>query len=408
MSGFAASAPASIEFNPLSPATLANPYPIYDRLRATAPVFRTSFGPWFITRHEDVAFVLRDRRFGRAYNEEAQKRYGPEALNEPALAAISRMMLFLDPPDHTRVRSLVASAFAAKRIEGLRSDIQALADRLLDDVAERGQMDVVNDFAFRLPIWVICDLIGIPEEDRTPFLKSFRIASRMLEALPLSRTEMDEANAQVVFLNGYFGKLFQLRQCEPRGDLATHLVQAEGGGKKITREELTANVILLFGAGFETTTNLIGNALLALHRHPAELARLKGQPSLLGSALDELLRYGAPVQFTVRKALESAVIGETEIRAGESIMVGIGAASRDPAVYPNPHRLLLSRKGVRPLAFGGGIHFCLGAQLGRIELEVALSTILRRFPSLQLHGVDSPKWRSSFVLRGLESLPATW
>ncbi|MFL6648094.1 MAG: cytochrome P450, partial [Sulfurifustaceae bacterium] len=209
----------TLDFNPLAPEVTANPYPFYDRFRSAAPVFKTPLGRWFLTRHSDVSLVLRDRRFGRTFAVNSQKTYGPDALKEPSQAAISRMMLFMDPPDHARVRGLFAKAFSPRRMEEMRSRIQSIADRLIDDVEPRGQMDVVADFAYRLPIIVTCEMLGIPDEDRTQCLASFRMSGRMIDALPMNGDEMKQANEQVLFLERYFHGLFELRRREPRNDL---------------------------------------------------------------------------------------------------------------------------------------------------------------------------------------------
>lgn len=207
----------------------------------------------------------------------------------------------------------------------------------------------------------------------------------------------------------YFQQLFELRRRSPGDDLTTQLVQAEEDGNKLTNEELTANIILLFGAGHETTVNLIGNGLLALHRNPDQLALLKARPELMVGAIEEFLRYDSSVQMTGRVALEDVELGGKTIPKGESVLCLLGSANRDPAVYPeDPDRLDVTRPNVRPLSFGGGIHFCLGAQLARIEAEIAIATLLRRLPGLRIDDVENPEWRPTFVLRGLKRLPASW
>jgi hypothetical protein len=271
-------------------------------------------------------------------------------------------------------------------------------------------MDLIEDFAFRLPVTIICDMLGIPPDHREVFYARSRNGGRLLDPVPLSPAEIAEANTGHAAVQMYFQQLFELRRRSPGDDLTTQLVQAEEDGSKLSNEELTANIILLFGAGHETTVNLIGNGLLALHRNPDQLALLKANPALITGAIEEFLRYDSSVQMTGRVALEDIDdVGGKKIPKGESVLCLLGSANRDPAVYPDrPDRLYITRSNVRPLSFGGGIHFCLGAQLARIEAEVAIATLLRRLPDLRLDDAQTPEWRPTFVLRGLKCLPASW
>ena len=397
-----------IVFNPLAPEFINDPYPFYHRLRATEPMHKSPLGFFVASRHEDVTFTLRDKRFGKDFVDRITRRHGPQVLKEPVYASMSHWMLQQDPPDHTRLRGLVIKAFTAKRVEEMRPRIQAIVDQTLDRIEPNGQMDLISEYAYRLPVTVICDMLGIPEEDRAPFYASSRIGGRLLDPVPLTRAETDEANAQNLALAEYFRKLFDLRRRQPGDDLTTQLVQAEEQGNKLTEDELTANIILLFGAGHETTVNLIGNGLLALHRNPDQLELLKDNPKLATNAVEELLRYDSSVQLTGRTALEGVEVGGVMVPKGEAVLSLLGAANRDPAVYPNPDKLDITRPNIRPLSFGGGIHFCLGAQLARIEGEVAINTLIRRLPNLRLADTKNPAWRQTFVLRGLERLPASW
>jgi len=397
-------------FNPLSPEFIRDPYPSYDKLRTHAPVLHLpALNGYLVSRNADAALVLRDKRFGKDYVTRITRRFGPEALNEPVYRAMGRWMLTQDPPDHTRLRGLVVKAFTARRVEDMRPKIQAIVDDSIDRVIGQGRMDLISDFAFRLPVIVICDMLGIPETDREIFFKRERTGGRLLDPVPLSRAEIDEANAAHANSEAYFQRLFDLRRREPGDDLTTQLVQAEEAGSKLSNEELTANIILLFGAGHETTVNLIGNALLALHRNPDQLELLKSNLSLMPNAIEEFLRYDSSVQLTYHVAMEDVEIGGVKIPQGDNVMCLLGSANHDPAVYPDhPDRLDITRPNVRPLSFGGGIHFCLGAQLARLEAEVALTTLLRRIPNLRIDDVENPKWRPTFVLRGLKELPASW
>jgi cytochrome P450 len=397
-------------FNPLAPEFIRDPYPHYQRMRSTDPMHLSPHGMYVASRHAEVSLVLRDKRFGKDFVDRTVRRYGPQAMQEPIFRSMRHWMLQQDPPDHTRLRGLVVKAFTARRVEDMRPRIQAIVDETLDRIAPRGHMDLIEDFAFRLPVTIICDMLGIPAEHREMFYTGSRNGGRLLDPVPLSPAEIAQANTASAMSAMYFQQLFELRRRQPGDDLTTQLVQAEEDGSKLSNEELTANIILLFGAGHETTVNLIGNGLLALHRNPDQLALLKANPALITNAIEEFLRYDSSVQLTGRVALEDIDdLGGKKIPKGESVLCLLGSANRDPAVYPDrPDRLDIARPNVRPLSFGGGIHFCLGAQLARIEAEVAIATLLRRLPELRLDDAQTPQWRPTFVLRGLKSLPASW
>jgi cytochrome P450 len=397
-------------FNPLSPEFIRDPYPHYARLRTTDPMHLTPHGMYVASRHAEASLVIRDKRFGKDYVERTKRRYGPDIMQEPVFRNYSHTMLQQDPPDHTRLRGLVVQAFTARRVEDMRPRIQAIVDETLDRIIPMGKMELIEDFAFRLPVTIICDMLGIPEEHRELFYTGSRNSGRILEPVPLSPEEIKQGNATNAMTQMYFKQLFELRRKNPGDDLTTQLVQAEEDGSKLSNEELTANIVLLFGAGHETTVNLIGNGLLALHRNPDQLALLKANPALITNAIEEFLRYDSSVQMTGRVALEDIDdLGGKKIPKGESVLCLLGSANHDPAVYPDrPDSLDITRPNVRPLSFGGGIHFCLGAQLARIEAEVAIATLLRRLPDLKLDNAETPEWRPTFVLRGLKALPASW
>jgi cytochrome P450 len=397
-------------FDPLSPEFIRNPYPHYERLRTTDPMHLSPLGVFVASRHAEASLVLRDKRFGKDYIERTKRRYGPQIMEQPIFRSMSHWMLQQDPPDHTRLRGLVVKAFTARRVEDMRPRIQQIVDQTLDRVAPQGHMDLIEDFAFRLPVTIICDMLGIPEEHREVFYTSSRDGGRILDPVPLTPAEIAEGNASNAMAQMYFQQLFELRRKNPGNDLTTQLVQAEEDGSKLSNEELTANIILLFGAGHETTVNLIGNGLLALHRNPAQLALLKAHPELISNAIEEFLRYDSSVQLSGRVALEDIEdLGGKKIPKGEAVLCLLGSANHDPAVYPDrPDSLDITRPNVRPLSFGGGIHHCLGAQLARIEAEVAIATLLRRLPELKLDDTVNPEWRPTFVLRGLKRLPARW
>ena len=397
-------------FNPLAPEFIRDPYPHYARLRTTDPMHLTPLGMYVASRHAEASLVMRDKRFGKDYPERTKRRYGPDIMSEPIFRSFSLTMLQQDPPDHTRLRGLVVKAFTARRVEDMRPRIQQIVDETLDRIIPQGKMELIEDFAFRLPVTIICDMLGIPEEHRELFYTGSRNSGRILEPVPLSPEEIKQGNATNAMTEMYFQQLFELRRKNPGDDLTTQLVQAEEDGSKLSNEELTANIVLLFGAGHETTVNLIGNGLLALHRNPDQLALLKANPGLITNAIEEFLRYDSSVQMTGRVALEDIDnLGGKKIPKGESVICLLGSANHDPAVYPDrPDSLDITRPKIRPLSFGGGIHLCLGAQLARIEAEVAIATLLRRLPDLRLDDAENPEWRPSFVLRGLKQVPASW
>ena len=290
----------------------------------------TPLGFYVASRHADVTEILRDKRFGKDFVGRMTRRSGPEILEEPVYRSMSHWMLQLDPPDHGRLRGLVVCAFTARRMEDMRPRIQQIVDDIIDRVEPRGRMDLIADFAFRLPVTVICDMLGIPEERRDVFFTSSRAGGRLLDLAPLSKAEIEEQNSYNLAMAEYFQGLFELRRRQPGNDLTTHLVQAEENGNKLTNEELTANIILLFGAGHETTVNLIGNGLLALYRNPDQLRVLKNDPSHMANAIEELLRYDSSVQVTGRTTLEDVEeIGGIRLEKGQSVVCLLGSANRD-------------------------------------------------------------------------------
>ncbi len=397
-------------FTPLAPDFLADPYPYYHRMRELEPVFFWPIGTYVATRHADIAWILKDRRFGKLFEERMDNRLGREVWeNSSSYRSLGKMMLVQDPPDHTRLRGLVAKAFTARRMEDMRPQIQAIVDKLIDRVEGEGGMDIMRQFAHPLPVEVICDMLGIPESDRQPFYESSTVSGRLIDPTPMTPEELADADASNENLAAYFADLFERRRKDPGDDLISLLVQVEEAGEKLSEEELFANVILLFGAGHETTVNLIGNGLLALHRNPDQIERLKADPSLMPNAVEEMLRYDSSVQMTGRVALEDIEVGGITLKRGENIINLLGAANRDPEVFADPDKFDVGRKEARNLvSFGGGIHHCLGAQLARIEGEIAIGTLLRRLPNLKLDNAETPDWRPTFTLRGVKTLPASW
>ncbi len=389
-----------VAFNPMDPEFVADPYPTYHRLRAEEPVHHNPLGFWVLTRYEDVVATLRD----------------PRAIKEPIAAFVAARfgapvpsvgfsMLDRDPPDHTRLRGLVSKAFTPKMVEQLRPDVQALVDGLLDRVEGAGTMDLIEEFAYPIPVTVICLMLGVPVEDRERFKQWGLDIARGLDAimLPPDSEVARRSMASRLALAGYFRELIAERRASPRADVLSGLIAAEEAGDRLSEHELLATCILLLIAGHETTVNLIGNGTLALLRHPDQLRLLRERPALIGGAVEELLRFDGPVQRTARIPSADITIDGRTIPKGDLVMPFIGAADRDPAQFPDPDRLDITRADNRHIAFGLGIHFCLGAPLARVEGQIAINTLLRRLPRLAL-ATERPAFRQSLTLRGLESL----
>ena len=394
---------ADVQFNPMDPAFVEDPYPTYHVLRSEDPVHHSPLGFWVLTRYADVIASLRD----------------PRLIKEPIAAFVAARfgmagpppglglsMLDRDPPDHTRLRGLVSKAFTPKALESLRPRIQQIVDELLDQAERRGEMDLIEEFAYPIPVIVICEMLGVPVKDHERFKQWGLDIARGLDAIMLP-PDSEVAKRSVSgrkALAEYFRELIAQRRAAPKDDMLSALIAAEEAGDKLSEEELLASCILLLVAGHETTVNLIGNGTLALLKHPEQLRRLRENPGLIGTAVEELLRYDGPVQRTARIPSEDLVIGGKTIPKGEMVMPFLGAANRDPAQFPDPDRLDITRTDNRHIAFGMGIHFCLGAPLARMEGQIAINTLLRRLPKLALAS-QQPEHRQSLTLRGLVSLP---
>jgi cytochrome P450 len=395
--------------NLLRPEVMADPYPLYRRLRETDPVhWDAAMGYWVLTRHADVVEALQDARLSAARTGDAAGWIPEEyqAALGPAMYAVARQMLFLDPPDHTRVRSLVNRAFTSRVVEGMRPRMQAIIDGLLDQAQEAGRMDVVADFAYPLPAIVIAELLGVPAEDRGRFIKWSGDFGTLLEDGVTLEAAVQALQGVVAFIS-YFRELIEARRDASTEDLLHGLITAREQNDALSEEELLGNCILLLAAGHGTTTHLIGNGTLALLRHPDQMRRLHDDPSLAPSAVNELLRYDSPVQTTARVAMADLQLGGRTIERGQGVTLRLGAANRDPERFPDPDRLDLARPELRHVAFGHGIHFCVGAPLARIEGQMAFASLLKRFPEMELE-TDTPEWEPGIVFRGLRSLPVRW
>jgi cytochrome P450 len=391
----------------LTPEGKSNPYPRYAAIRESSRAFRSGMGFVVVGRYEDCQWVLRDPRFGKGEMGPMWEEYGLTQAEWqerfPDFQQRVTSMLGLDPPDHTRLRRLVAKAFTPKTVENLRPDIVRLTDELLDRFD--GVVDVMSALALPLPMAVIGEMLGIPAAERAALQPHVRATARTLEFNP-PLDEMDAAARSSKIIAEHLEVLIAQRRAEPTDDLLSELVHVEEHGDQLSHAELISTVMLLFGAGFETTTNLIGNGLLALLDHPGELQRLRSDRSLMKTAVEELLRWDSPVQVNGRVAFEDVDIEGMAIAADEQFVTLLGAANRDPRAFDDPDRFDVGRVGQPPMSFGGGIHYCLGAALARTEGAVVFDRLLDRFPVIEpAWGDERPGYRDTIVLHGLEALP---
>lgn len=388
-----------------SPAFIADPYPSYRRLREAGPLYAMAPGLWLATRYGVADALLRDGRFGKDYLSGVARRYGPELAAHPLFATVNRFMLLMNPPAHTRLRALVGKAFSAKQAGELRRLAQAESRRLLAGFAGNGRADLVAAFAYPLPVAVIQALLGIAEG--MAFQRDTLALVKVFELAPLSEAELQAAWQAAQNFDAFFRDLLAQRRRRPGEDLASLLLKAEEGADRLSEDEIVANIMLLFMAGHETTANMIGNALLALFRHPGQLARLQSDWALLPQAVEEALRYDSSVHIAARVAMQDVAVEGVALAQGDTVYINLGAANRDPAVFAEPDVFDIGRVA-KPLSFGGGAHYCLGARLARIELETALAALLQGLPGLRLENLDAPRWRPTNTVRGLECLWAEW
>lgn len=397
-------------FNPFRSEVIANPYPYYRRYREEEPVhFSDVLDAWVLTRYEDVDAVLVDHQRFSANRRLTRNRFSQYFMAQQeqiGLLARTLTMLGADPPEHTRLRRLVSKAFTAKAIDALAPRIEELAHSLLDEAEAKarkdGAFDLVALVAYPLPVVVIAEMIGVPPEDREMFKRWSDDVALGLSPF-LTPAQREQVNSSVSEMAMYFADAIRERRLHLREDLISTLVAAREEGQALSDDEVIATLILLLVAGNETTTNFLGGAVLSLLQHPDQLALLRQQPELMDLAVEELLRWESPAQTTARVALEDVEIGEKEIKAYQLVFAVLAAANRDPEVFPDPERLDITRSPNPHLAFGDGIHFCLGAPLARLESRIALKALLDRFPRLRL-AEEKPLWRPTYPLRGLQRL----
>ena len=392
----------------LDPEVLANPYPLYQRLRTEDPVHWDPFlHAWVVTRYADVVHVLHHFSARRTPRPEQLSAMGLAALN-PIAQVMVRQMLFLDPPDHTRLRALASAAFTPRRVERLRSHIQEIMHGLLDALVSRGQMDLIADFASPAPAIVTAEMLGVPVEDHEQLKDWSADFAEMLGNFQHNPDRFPRVLRSVQEMCSYFRSAMQEQRLHPRGGLVSAMMEAEVDGAKLTEDEIIANLIVTMVGGQETTTNLIGNGLLTLLRNPADMERLRADSSLIPSAVEELLRYESPSQHTARLAPADIEMGGKKIRERQAVIAVMGAANRDPERFPDPDRLDIARQDNRHLAFGWAAHFCFGAALARLEGQIAFEAILRRLPNLTLDTTTPLVWRENLGLRGLKALPISF
>lgn len=378
---------SGVSYDPTSASIRSDPYDTYDRLRAKDPVHRMRLiDGWVLTRYEDVDMVLRDhRRFSK--NDGSEDEY--------------RSMLHHDPPDHTRLRALVSKAFTPRAVAGLHPRVQRIVDDLLDDLDGEDRFDLIESLAFPMPVTVIAEMLGVPSQDMDKFKRWSNDISLTIEP-SLRDDQMRRVERASEELYEYFESIIEERRRQPQEDMITALLNAEDEGDRLTHEELLGTLMLLLVAGNETTRNLIGNGMRALLKNPEQLQRLRDNPELLDSAINELLRYDSPVQLDGRLVHNDVEIAGQRISAGQRVLCAIGAANRDPAVFTEPDKLDIGRSEKSHISFGRGIHHCLGAPLALLEARAAFSALLDRFSTIRL--VSEPEYREQIVLRGVEEL----
>lgn len=397
--------------NLMRPEVRANPYPLYARIREQDPVhWDEPMGFWSITRYADVSSIYRDNRFSRAMGLAGAFARMPEEERErtrPLYDAWSKTIAYTDPPYHTRLRSLANKAFTPRVVAQMRPHIQRLVDGILDGVQDQGQMEVMHDLAFILPATVIMEMLGLPLERRAEFKRWSDDVFATIGVVRHDPDVMEQGLESLAHATSFLRLFHDQLEKQPRGDLFTALALVVEEGNRLSPEELYANIILLLAAGQETTTNLIGNGTLALLTHPDEMARLRNNPGLIEQAVEEMLRYDNPVQVAYRVAAEDLRIGDKAVRRGQIVNLLLGAANRDPAQFADPDRYDMMRGEIHQIGFGAGIHYCIGAPLARLEGQIALYTLVQRFPNLRLK-IDRLDWQEHPTFRGLKSLPVAF
>ncbi|MDB5677543.1 cytochrome P450 [Sphingomonas bacterium] len=391
-------------FQLLDPAVHADPYPFYQRLREEAPVMWDPFmHTWVVTRYEDVHVVLKEFSADRTPDPKKMEALGLPSLG-PVADVMAKQMLFLDAPDHTRLRKLCMSAFTPRRVEAMEEVVQRIANDLIDASAPRGEMDVIADFAEPYPAIVTAGLLGVPLEDHRQLKAWSATFAEMLGNFQHNPDRIRDVLKCVADMTGYFRDAVREQEREPHDGLIRSLMDAEVDGQRLSEDEVIANTIVTMVGGQETTTNLIGSGLLTLIGQPDKLAQLRDNPDIIDTAVEELLRFESPSQHTARIVKQDTMMGGKLMRKGEAVMAVMAAGNRDPERFPNPDTLDLMRTDNRHLAFGWAAHFCFGAALARMEARIAYTTLLARLGDIRVTS-DTLEWRTNSGLRGLKALP---
>jgi cytochrome P450 len=398
--------PVEFAFAPEDLGFIADPYPVYAEMRKRAPIwYHEPTDHWLVSRFADVNNLLRDRRFGRTYHHVATHaemgRPEEPGWHGPFWHLIRCGILDMEPPDHTRVRSLVSKAFTPRMVEGMREPIQRMMDGLVDDVVGGEGFDLISTLAEPLPVAVIAELLGVPQEDRGLLRPWSADICGMYELRPSEWTARTAVRACVEF-SDYLRTLSRRRRAAPRNDLISALAQVVDDDERLTEDELIGTCVLLLNAGHEATVNVTGNGWWSLFRNPDQLARLRQDVTLVPRAIEELMRWDTPLQMFERWVLEDSEVCDTVVPKGAELGLLFGSANRDPAVFDRPDDLDVAREPNPHVSFGAGVHFCLGAPLARLELETSFATILRRLPRLEL--VEEPSWKPNYIIRGLRAL----
>jgi cytochrome P450 len=390
-----------------SPAFFENPYPFYEQLRAEGALVPLAPNVVLTGRYAIVEALLHDRRMGKTYMQSVAARYGESGRDQPVFQALSRMFLMMNPPAHTRLRGMLMKAFNPRQIDLLRTAAESTTDNLISAFKPGVEFDLVSDYLLPLPINIICRLLDVPVEDGVRLGSAASQLGNALDSAPMNTERLAAANEATLNLQRYFAGVVEQRRLKPGNDLVSALVRAEEAGESLSDDEIISNVLLLFVAGHETTSNMLGNALIALHRQPEQLALLQRDPSLVSKAVSECLRFDSSVQMIVRTALEDVEVEGLALARGTMVFMMLGSASRDPDQFSMPDQLDIERPfESKLLSFAAGIHHCLGARLATLELEIGLGTLVSRLPDLRITNLDALQWRQRNTLRGVESLKA--
>lgn len=390
-----------------SPEFIANPYPTYVKLREQAPVYLIESGGWLITRYHDVEYLLKSSLLSKDVSSMYIRQYGRDMNEEPAYRIHNNFWATMNSPLQ---RKLVVKALNARKTSDMRALVQKSADQLVDKWIDSGQADLMDVFAYPLPVQVTCNMLNVELQQTLDFLEETKLMARSAQPNPLTAAELNDTNAAALRLDGFFREICRQRRNRPGDDLVSQLLIAEEDGERLSEDEIIANLTILFVAGYGTTANALCNILRLLFLHPDQRKLLIAKPELLSSAVEEGLRFSSSSPFTFRTVMEPLELHGVKIAAGDAVYLALDSANHDPEVFEEPDRFWIERPPTvkKSLTFGQGSHYCLGAKLGTIEVEVAVETLLRRLPNLAIDNIDQLKWEPTWVFRSLESLPARW